>query len=147
MYPKDWTAHFSSMNREMERLLDHLGGSKPPAARFCPTMLDPSVDVYETMEEVVVVMDLAGLQAEDDVELVVEGVSLSIRGERRDPRMGSPRTYHSLEICYGPFDRSLVLPTTVDADGASVSYRDGLLEITLPKSPQAKACRIPIRAK
>lgn len=147
MHPVDWSGHFSSINREMERLLDHLGGSKPPAARFCPTMLEPAVDVYETMEEVVVVMELAGLQAEDDVEMIVEGTSLSIRGERVDPRMGNPRTYHSMEICYGPFDRTLVLPTTVDADGASVSYRDGLLEITLPKSPQAKARRIPIKAK
>ncbi|MBI2917006.1 MAG: Hsp20/alpha crystallin family protein [Chloroflexi bacterium] len=147
MYPKDWTAHFSSINQEMERLLDHLGGSKPPAARFCPSMVELAVDVYETMEEVVVVMELAGLQAEDDVELIVEGASLSIRGQRKDPRMGAPRTYHSMEICYGPFDRSLVLPTTVDADGASVSYRDGLLEITLPKSPQAKARRIPIKAR
>ncbi len=144
MYPIDWSAHFSSINREMERLLDHIGGSKPPAARFCPTMLEPAVDVYETMEEVVVVLDLAGLQ-DGDVELVVDGTNLTIRGERRDQRLGNPRTYHYMEICYGPFDRSLVLPCLVDADGAKASYRGGLLEVVLPKSQEAKSRRIPIK--
>lgn len=146
MYPIDWTTHFSSINREMERLLHHLGGSKPPSARYCPTMLEPAVDIYETMEEVVVVVELAGLQ-DEDVELVVEGTNLTLRGQRRDPRPGNPRTYHYMEICYGPFDRSLLLPSPVDADNARFSYRDGLLEVTLPKSTRAQARRVPVKTK
>jgi len=142
----DWPAHLTSLNREMERLLEHLGGSKPPSARFCPTVLQPAVDIYETGDEVVVVMELAGIQ-EEDIELTVDRNTLVIRGQRQEPRSGPPRLYHHMEICYGPFQRELLLPSLVDAEAARVSYRDGMLEITLPKALQARTRHIPVKTR
>jgi HSP20 family protein len=104
----------------------------PGALRFCPPVIEPAVDVYETEREVVVVVEMAGI-SEGDVEITVDGRKLLINGERK-PSAGRPgRLYSQLEICHGPFRRELLLPAEVNPDGARVEYSQGMLEIVLPK--------------
>ena len=94
--------------------------------------------MFETTDAIVVLLDLAGVDAEH-TEVHAEPHRLTVRGVRRG-RQPSPSTdaeppaYHALEIPYGRFERSLRLPPGLDTDAAQASYRDGLLEITLPKS-------------
>ena len=77
-------------------------------------------------------LELAGI-SDQEVELLVQGRDLRVRGERH-PRSGRPsRLYSQMEICFGVFERSIMLPTDVDANRAKTTYRDGFLEVSLPK--------------
>jgi HSP20 family protein len=94
--------------------------------------------MFETNDAIVVLLDLAGVDAEH-TEVQAEPHRLTVRGVRRgrQPSPSSdaePPAYHALEIPYGRFERSLRLPPGLDTDAAQASYRDGLLEITVPKS-------------
>jgi HSP20 family protein len=127
--------------REMERYLAHFArNGKRPTILFThgahtATGWTPTLDMYETDDALVVVLDLAGVDPER-TEVHTEPFALTVRGVRRERRSGtdeSPRTYLALEIPYGRFERTLRLPAGLDTDAAQASYRDGLLEITLPK--------------
>jgi HSP20 family protein len=94
------------------------------------------MDMYETAEALVVVLDLAGVDAEQ-TEVHAEPHMLLVRGIRRERRSAErpaeQRSYHALEIPYGRFERSVHLPPGLDTSEAGASYHDGLLEIRLPK--------------
>jgi HSP20 family protein len=128
--------------REMERYLAHFSraGKRPTLlfthhAQATPGWM-PAVDMYETDDAIVVLFDLAGVDA-DKTEVHAEANALTVRGVRRERHApaapNEERSYHALEIPYGRFERTLQLPPGIDTAGASASYRDGLLEITLPK--------------
>jgi HSP20 family protein len=84
----------------------------------------------------VVLLDLAGVDA-DKTEVHAEPHVLVVRGVRRERHSrddsDQPRNYHALEIPYGRFERSIRLPSDIDTEAAHANYREGLLEITLPK--------------
>ena len=129
---RDWLYNINSMQREMDRLLNYLGSSKPPMVRFGPRVWEPAMDVYETENEVVVVVELAGVK-EDQISVIAERNTLLIRGERKDTSTQGHKSYHQIEIHVGPFQRGIQLPTAVDPAKAKASCEDGLLRITLPK--------------
>lgn len=126
----------------MERYLAHFARSgKRPNVVFTHTShatpcWTPAVDMYETDTTLVVLLDLAGVDAEQTV-VHTEPYLLTIRGVRRERRaevgIDQPRTYHALEIPYGRFERQIRLPGGIDTDAAEASFHEGLLEITLPK--------------
>lgn len=118
----------------------------PGAPGFCSPVIEPAADVYETADEVVVVVELAGI-ADQEVEIIVEGRALTVRGERA-PVPGRPgRLYSQMEVCFGPFERTLSLPKDVDPDGAKTSYHDGFLEIALPKVKRQVSRQVRIVAR
>ena len=127
---------------EMERYLAHFrrAGKRPTVhftqhTQYMPVWT-PAVDMYETDDAIVVLFDLAGIEAEQ-TEVHAEPHMLTVRGMRRErhaPRQpDEDRSYHALEIPYGRFERTLHLPPGTDASAASASYHDGLLEVRLPK--------------
>jgi HSP20 family protein len=122
------------MDQAYRRVLGGSGGPGGPG--FGVAFLEPAADIYETDDEVVVVVELAGISgAEIDVE--IEGRVLHLQGERR-PLPGRPQmTYSQIEIAHGSFQRELLLPAEVNADEAKASYRDGILEVVLPKASSA----------
>jgi|SRR5947209_15804107 HSP20 family protein len=139
------------LHRQMERYLAHFNRAGKRAtilftASAQPTPAwSPALDMYETQDTIVVLLDLAGVDA-DKTEVHTQPNLLTVRGVRRE-RHGhyapsEQRNYHALEIPYGRFERSVRLPPGIDADAAQASYRDGLLEITLPKRVPSQ---IPIR--
>jgi HSP20 family protein len=93
----------------------------------------PRTDVYETDEELVVHMDIAGMRSEDFVVQLDEGI-LTIGGERTTRQHGK-RHYHSMEVQIGPFERRFRLPVVVDPASTSATYEHGFLEIRLKKQP------------
>jgi len=143
-FRRDWLSSFDSMQREMEQLLDHFASRKPPLVRFSPWAWEPAVDLYETPEEVVVLAEMAGVR-EEDFEIVVDGNTLVVRGERGELRASSKRTYYQMEISKGPFERCILLPVAVDANGIRASYQDGILEIVLPKRLEDRTHKVKIR--
>jgi HSP20 family protein len=130
------------LQREMERYLAHFHrAGKRPTILFTHNaqpvpVWTPALDMYETEDAIVVLLDLAGVDAEK-TEVQAQPQLLTVRGVRRE-RHGpylpnEQRSYHTLEIPYGRFERTVRLPPGTDVEGAHASYRDGLLEITLPK--------------
>ncbi len=142
-FRQDWFSNIQSMQREMERLLDYFGSSKPPIVCFA-RMWEPAIDVYETANDVVVLVELAGVK-QDEIEIKVDGNTLVIRGERKESPLHNKRTYYQVEIHRGPFERGILLPATIDPEKAKASYEDGILEIVLPKVIQEQAFQVKVR--
>jgi HSP20 family protein len=137
-----WMAIDEQWQREMQRYLAHFNrAGKRPTIVFSQhaqpsPVWTPAMDVYETAEALVILLDLAGVDAER-TEVHAEAHLLVVRGVRRErhqrERPDEERSYLALEISYGRFERSVRLPPGLDTSAAHANYREGLLEITLPK--------------
>lgn len=92
----------------------------------------PPTDVYETKDEVVILMDIAGISL-GEIQLTLTNNRLTIRGIRNPYPEGEKRHYHKMEIDFGPFERHIDLPARIDPDRVVHHYRQGFLEIRLPK--------------
>jgi HSP20 family protein len=103
----------------------------------------PPVDIYETDDALVLTAMLPGV-SKDDVSIEVHNNTLTLRGERKPRAAVSDERYSRRECVYGPFQRSFVLPATVDQNRVQATYHDGILELRLPKSEAAKPKRIMI---
>ena len=104
---------------------------------------NPSVDIYENKDQIVLEAELPGMNRED-FELTVENNVITLRGERQFEKKDDSDNYHRVERSYGSFTRSFTLPQTVSAEGANAEYRNGVLRVTLPKREETKARRIKI---
>jgi len=90
----------------------------------------PPTDVYETEENVVVKMEIAGMR-DEDLEVVVQGNLLLISGSRSDST--ERKAYHQMEIPFGKFSVGVDLPVRVNTDNATAEYKDGFLIIQFSK--------------
>lgn len=136
-------AEFQRFHEQMDEMWRRLSGSLP-GSRFCPPLLDPPTDVYETADQVVVVAEIPGIE-EQEVEIEVAGDHLALRGEKSDRQAGPDHRHTQMEICYGPFEKVVALPAAVDAEKAEVTYADGFLRIALPKKERYHQVRVIIR--
>lgn len=142
-FTRSWLSNVYVIEKEMGRLLDYFGSSKPPKVHFAPGVWGPAIDVYETEEELVVLVELAGVRRED-IELVADSTTLVVRGERRESPSGKRRSYSQMEIPKGPFERVISLPTAINPDQTRAYWENGLLEILLPKLLEEKTHRVRI---
>ncbi len=141
----DWRTQLDIMQQEMQRLLNHLAGSKPPQVRFSPAGWEPAIDVYETEDEIVVIVELAGVK-ESDIEILVDRDRFTIRGGRKKAVVTSvKRMYYQMEIMSGPFARSIALPVAVDTTESKAYYADGLVEVILPKAGKGRTHKVDIK--
>jgi len=108
------------------------------------TTWQPVVDVEETPEAYHVRTELPGLRLED-IKITVADNALSIRGEKRREEEKKGTTYHRVERVYGSFERSFSLGHAVAADKIEATYRDGVLEVCIPKAEEAKAREIQVK--
>jgi HSP20 family protein len=125
---------FASLQYEVNRLFDELWRDFD-----LPTLGDyaPAVDVRETDTEVHVEVELPGLE-EKDCEVTVERDVLTIRGEKHAEREAKKRGYQWSERAYGTFQRAIGFPAEVQADAAHATYKNGVLSVVLPKTPEAQ---------
>src|SRR3989442_11173015 len=107
---------------------------------------NPSVDIYENKDQIVLEAELPGMNRED-FDLTIENNVITLRGERRFEKKDDTDNYHRVERAYGSFTRSFTLPNTVTAEGATADYRNGVLLVTLPKREETKARRIEIKGE
>jgi HSP20 family protein len=132
----DIFSQFEQIHERLEQAYRRLTGSGPGSPGFCPPFMEPPADVYETDEEVVILLEIAGI-AGQEIEMQIEGRAIVIQGERK-PLPGRPRrVYSQMEIASGPFRRELLLPADVNAEGVVASYKDGIVEVILPKAAPA----------
>jgi len=105
----------------------------------------PAVDIFERGDDLIIRAEIPGVE-KDDIDISVENNTLSIRGQRkREKEFDEDRTYR-MERVFGGFVRTFSLPRTVDASRISASYKNGVLELQLPKAEEAKPKRIEIKA-
>lgn len=146
-FRRDLFNQMEQIQQEMNRLLDHFAGSKPPQVRFSPLSWEPAVDVYETRDKFVIVIELAGVR-ESDIRMTVDGDVFTVQGVRRKAaETGEKRAYHRMEIAGGPFKRSLKLPVAVDTGKMEASCEDGLVEVILPKGRGGGSFRVDIKTR
>ncbi|MDI6701069.1 MAG: Hsp20/alpha crystallin family protein [bacterium] len=106
----------------------------------------PSMDISETDKEFFVTVELPGLKKED-INLSIDNNVLTIEGERKSEKEEKGKTFHRIERSYGKFYRSVTLPKKVDEDNIKASFKDGLLNITIPKVEKEKVKNIEISDK
>ena len=132
-----------TLREAMDRLFDD-AFTRPLSLNGAAAL--PSLDVYETDDEVVVKASLPGLKAED-VQISVTGDSLTLRGEFKQEEEKTGATYHVRERRSGSFERTLGLPVSVQTDKAKADFENGILSIVLPKAEAVKPRTINIKAK
>jgi HSP20 family protein len=103
----------------------------------------PPVDIYETDDALVLTAEMLGV-SKDDVGIEIHENNLTLWGQRTHRAEVHDDRYHRRKRVYGDFQRSSVLPLTVDHEKVQATYRDGILELRLPKLESAKPKRIAI---
>jgi len=106
----------------------------------------PAIEVFEKKDKYVVKAELPGMK-EEDIDVSVEGDTLTIKGERKAESEVKEEDYYCCERSYGSFSRSIAVPSNVDAKKIEASYEDGVLEVSLPKAPEVKPKKISVSAK
>lgn len=147
----DWLGNVSHVQREVTRLVDSVFGMPMPAAVTSERSWAPFVDVQETKDDLVFTVEIPGVR-EKDVSVSIMGDWLSIKGERRYEQgtkdtESKEQAWLHVERVYGKFERTVQIPMPVQADKVTATYRDGLLEIKLPKAEEVKPREIKIEVR
>jgi HSP20 family protein len=126
-----------SFQREIDRLFDDFwrGADVPGFGR--DGVISPRIDVSENEKEIVVTAELPGLD-ERDVEVLLADNALTLKGEKRAERDESEHGYVYKERSFGSFRRTLPLDVEVNPDEVNARFHNGVLSVTLPKSPEAQ---------
>ncbi len=127
---------FLSFRREMDDMLERFidgHGFQPFSDQ---EGFAPAVDVKESDKEIVVTAEVPGIE-EKDLDLSLRDDMLTIKGEKKSEREEKDKDQYYSERIYGSFQRTIQLPSEVDADKVSASHKKGVLTITLPKNPAA----------
>jgi len=102
--------------------------------------------MFEKEDAFIIRAELPGVKLED-VDISMTGDTLTVKGERKPPADVKEEEYECCEVCYGNFSRSITLPVTVEADKIQATMENGILEMRLPKVPEAKPTKITVKAK
>jgi HSP20 family protein len=105
----------------------------------------PALDVFDDKDNLVVTLEVPGIK-KDDIEISLHDGMLTVSGERKDEREQTEGQAFRSERYFGKFQRSLSLPTAVDAGKVKANYKDGILTIHLPKAEEAKPKQITVSA-
>ena len=104
----------------------------------------PRVDIVETDKEFIIKAEIPEVN-KDDVKVKVDNGVLMISGERKQEKEEKGKTFHRVERFYGSFNRSFTLPETVDQSKIGASFKDGMLNLSLPKTAGAKPKAIDVK--
>ena len=148
-----------SFRTEMDRLFDRFAGGwgmpslrrmfeMEPTVRYQSsfTMPSPAVDVVEDDGTYKVTAELPGM-TEKEIEVVVSGDTLTLKGEKRQEKEQKEKNFYLSERSYGSFQRSFFIPEGVDRDKIAADFSKGVLTITMPKTAKAVAEQKKIEVK
>ncbi len=139
----DTTNGLGVFGREIDRFFNNFFEIEPSGFFHEPWY--PQIDVVEDENAIHVKADMPGL-TEKDIELTVENGILTIAGERKEERReeDEKKRYIVSERCYGSFTRSLSLPEGIKAEEIKANFKDGVLNVEIPKSEEVKPKRITV---
>lgn len=131
---------FSSLHNEIDRVFDRFGTDRGwPFGELMKNggKLSPSMNVSETDKEIEVSVELPGVE-ENEIDVSLADDILIIKGEKKQKEEKSEDDYKIVECSYGAFERSMRLPCEVQAEKINANFKNGILQITLPKAPEAE---------
>ena len=133
-----------TLRQEVDRLFDRFfepwrGQEEAPAVGEWV----PNLDVSETKDALLVKADVPGMEAKD-IQVSLQEQMLTIKGEKKQEKDEKDENFHRVERSYGAFMRAVRLPVPVDAGKVAASFKNGVLTITLPKTPGGKGTAIPV---
>ena len=132
----------AALQNEMSRWMGGLSGGVAPGNGQSSTWL-PSVDVWETEDELVLSFDLPGIP-EDEIAVELDDNVLTVSGARERKSEHSNERFYRFERRFGTFSRSVTLPQGVKEDAIQARYENGVLEVRVPKPEEQKPKRIQI---
>ena len=106
----------------------------------------PAVDIHETDDGFVVTADLPGIKKED-IEIDLKDSTLTIKGEKKFKEKAPKENYIRIERSYGKFIRSFSLPNNIDSEKIKATFKNGTLELGIPKKEETKPRQITIDVK
>lgn len=134
------------MEREMDDLFGRFFGGSPRFREEAEALeWSPAIDVVDRKDELVLRADLPGL-TEKDIDITVQDSTLRLSGQRAEEKETKEEDYYCSERWTGSFSRMLTLPSGINADKISASFKNGVLEVHLPKTKQAEGKRVEIKA-
>ena len=134
---------FGEIASSLEKTIEDLFRSTNQVFTFSERTWKPQMDIYETLDEIIILAEVAGVDKEDlGVEISSRAVKIS--GKRSEISRMNDANYRLAEIQYGKFERILYLPAPIDTEVVSASYSNGFLDIRLAKLPKNKTYKIPI---
>jgi HSP20 family protein len=104
---------------------------------------NPVVDVYDNDDNIVLKAEIPGIDKKD-IEIDVKGRVLTLKGERSSDNEVKEDNYYRRERCFGKFERAFTLPVNVELDNIKANYKDGVLEIEIPKPEEKKPKQITV---
>ena len=139
------------MEREMDKMFDRMSSPfasfwEPERAMGTTERGLPAIESHVEDGNLIVKADLPGIDPKE-VSISVMGNQLTIEGERKHEKKEEKGDYFYREVAYGKFSRTMTLPAGVDADKVKASYKDGVLQITMPTPKEMASKRIQIEAK
>lgn len=141
---------FGDWEREMDRFFGPWPRLRPFAAwpAWAPRVeaFTPQIDVFEREGRLVVRADVPGMKRED-IDVSLEGELLTIRGQRKEESEVKEKGYYRSERSFGEFARTVGVPEGTKADDIQATYKDGVLEVTLPLPVAAKASKAKVPVK
>ncbi len=136
-----------TLKERMDRLFeDTFARSRSIEESLAPGSWSPPVDIYETDENIVLKAELPGIERKD-ITLEVKENILTLKGDRKFEKEVKQENYHRVERSYGSFQRSFSLPSNIKRDRVEAEFKDGILEVTLPKAEVAKPKQIKVEVK
>ena len=130
------------MNR-MNRLFRESYSPEAPEEALTTTSFAPPVDIYEDEHNITLKLEVPGID-EKDIDVRVEGNTLTVHGERKIEKEEKEENFRRVERQYGSFTRSFTLPSSVDTGQVIANYEKGLLKIKLAKKAEAKPKQIKV---
>jgi HSP20 family protein len=136
-------------DRDMERMMGDFFGRRPrwPERWFRTEGMEltaPVVDLYEEKDDIVVKAELPGIE-KNNIEVNLADHTLTIKGEKKKEEEIKEQNYYRAERSYGSFVRTLELPKDVHTDKVKATFKDGILEVRLPKTEEAKAKEVKVK--
>ena len=135
--------------RDMDRMMEDFFGRRmrPWWSRAEEMEVKPPiVDVFEEKDDIVVKAELPGIE-KDNIEVNLADHTLTIKGEKKKEEEVKEENYYRAERSYGSFLRTLDLPRDVHADKVKASFKNGILEVRMPKTEEAKAKEIKVKVE
>jgi HSP20 family protein len=130
---------------DLDRVFDRMMRSWASPMSVSEFDWNPSIDVSESDDEIVVQAEIPGVSPED-VEISVDDNHLIISGEKRQESEEQEKNFYRVERSYGSFRRSLALPSGADVDNIKASSKDGVLSVRIPKGESKRSRKIEIES-
>ncbi len=130
--------------KDFQTDLDRFFASTPATNQGWKRSVDPDVEVTEKDNEYIVHADLPGMKRED-FDITVEGNRFILRGERKEETQSEKKGYHYSERRYGSFARAFTLPVEIESEKVRATYKNGVLEVVLPKTAKEKTKKIDVK--